>query len=184
MDLLNQKETLLEKIRCAIPYSWKDKYYAVRDFFNPRQKWLTSKIGNGWNDKTELLKVVAFESIIHFVEEEEAFERIEWSSDDGHIEAAKAFKRAYDIVKFKLPILEKKDQEVWNRKEVTDYFQNDFFVPIDEQKEGQNRRYMIGEPNPAAKELLVEHRKIEEEIETLTQEVVETMAKYRRYLWT
>ena len=135
-------------------------------------------------DKVELHKIVAFESIVHFVEKEEAFERIEWSSDPEHEEAAKAFKRAYDTVKLKLPILEKKAKKLWQDPDLNKYFHEDFLVPIPNQKPEINKRYMVGDPSSVQKNALDALRETEKEIEELTQEVVEIVAKYREFMWT
>lgn len=36
----------------------------------PQQKWLTKKIPRGWVDKDDLITLIVFESVVHFVEEE------------------------------------------------------------------------------------------------------------------
>lgn len=50
----------------------------------PRQRWLYKKIPNHWADKDFLIMTTIFESVIHFVEEEDAFNVIEWNSDEYH----------------------------------------------------------------------------------------------------
>jgi hypothetical protein len=46
------------------------------------------------------------------------------------------------------------------------------------------RRYKIGDPALKAKAVIEERQKINEEIEWMTQEVVEIVAKYRNFMWT
>lgn len=179
------KESIFKNLYWSIPYSWKNIYYRIRDFFNPRQKWLTSKIGRSWTDKTYLIALVAFESIVHFIEEEEAFEHIEWSATPEHTEAAKAFKKAYDMVKLKIPLLEKKLEKLNEDPDLNDYYANHFMVPIEDQPSSNGWvRHKIGDPSPKAKAVINERMEINEKIEWMTQEVVEIVAKYRNFMWT
>ena len=168
----------------SIPYSWKNIYYSTRDFFNPRQKWLTQKIGNSWVDKCELIKIVAFESIIHFIEEEDAFNKIEWSATPEHAKAAEEYKRAYQYAKISIPILEEKNERLWKDKELTEYFDTRFIVPLPNQKNTKNKRYTIAKPPENADKILSKIRENKAEIERMTQEVVEILAKYRNFMWT
>ena len=177
------KESIFDKF--YIPYSWKNIYYSIRDFFNPRQKWLTSKIPNSWCDKTWLLQLFAFESIVHFIEEEQAFDNIEWNGTKEHAEAGIAFERAYKYVKIKIPLLEKQLEKLDKDPDLNDYYQNHFMVPVEDSPSlVGGRRYKIGDPPPKAKTVIEERQKINTEIEWMTQEVVEIVAKYRNFMWT
>jgi hypothetical protein len=176
---------IIEDIYWMIPYRAKDVYYAIRDFFLPRQKWLTKKIGNGWCDKVEILRIVAFESIVHFIEQEKAFDCIEWSATPQHAEAAEAFKRSYQYVKIKIPLLENKYKKLWEEKDLCEYLNNGILARIEGEDENNKcRGYAIKKPPTEVEKILVQIREIEAEIERLTQEVIEIVAKYRNFMWT
>ena len=64
-----------------ISYKIKDLYYLIRDFFNPRQRWLTKKIPNHWCDKVELIPLCLFTVLKHFVEEEMDNVIWDWSEE-------------------------------------------------------------------------------------------------------
>jgi hypothetical protein len=53
----------------------------IREFFFPRQRWLTGKIPNHWCDKVELLPILIFESLIHYVEVEQGLDSRDWNVD-------------------------------------------------------------------------------------------------------
>ena len=95
-------------------YWWADRKREIQSFFNPRQKWLTKKIPNQWCDKVELLKLVAFESIVHFVEEEKCFEANDWEFCDSHKEYADKIKFAYNRVKIDLPALKEQEEKAFD----------------------------------------------------------------------
>lgn len=186
MSVFNKTSPLIfDKIYSALPYWLKNSYYRTRDFFSPRQKWLTKKIGRSWEDKVSIILTVAKESIIHFVEEEEAFESIEWSATEHHKEAGEALTRAYQIVKIKLPALEKQKDLCWKDPDLCEYFHKDFMVPVDDEPtlEG-NKRYKVGDPSTVQRKALDSLRNTDQEIEKLEQEVVEIVAKYRNYMGT
>jgi len=55
---------------------WRMKWYGLRAWFNPRQKWLIKKIPNTWCDSVELVPLCLFEILKNFVEKEEGLESI------------------------------------------------------------------------------------------------------------
>jgi len=173
-----------EKIYFTPTFWIKNLFYSIRDFFNPRQKWLTKKIPRSWADKVWLIQLVAFESIVHFIEEEEAFDHIDWSATQEHKEAAEAFKRAYQYVKIRIPILEEKNEKLWNNKDLRDYFDNGFIVSLPSQDGNKHKGHTLATPPPKASEILAQIRENDKEIEWLTQETVEIVAKYRKFMWT
>lgn len=151
-------QNVTDKFYWRLPYCIKDKYWSLCAFFNPRQKWLTNKIGRRWVDKIELVSLVAFESIIHFIEKEKAFEHIEWNATPEHKKAAEEFKRAYKYVKINIPILEEKNEKLYKNR--------------------------ISQSVANCEEIMDKIRENDIEIEWMTQEVVEIIAKYRNFLWT
>jgi hypothetical protein len=66
----------------------KDRWQAVKDWFNPRQKWLTNVIPNHWCDKTQLVPICLFQILINFVEEENGLDQlnVDWEDEikNGH----------------------------------------------------------------------------------------------------
>jgi hypothetical protein len=157
----------------------------IKEFFNPRQKWLLKKIPNSWCDKTELIKIVAFESIVHFVEEEKAFTKIEWNSTEHHIEAAKNIKRAYFHIK-NMKELEKIQDQAWANPLIKNYFKSTTFTtPVTKNINGLNiTQYIISTPNEETIVAINYALSIDKKIEDIAQDVVEITAKYRHYLWT
>lgn len=63
-------------------YKIKHLWYIIRCWFNPRQKWLTSKIPNTYADKPYLIEEILIACIIDFVEQEKALEIIDWTTSD------------------------------------------------------------------------------------------------------
>ena len=59
-----------ERLRNLIPYRVKDWWYKVRDFFVPRQRWLTKQIPNHWIDKDTLWELCILEGVKHYVEKD------------------------------------------------------------------------------------------------------------------
>jgi len=62
-----------------LPYYIEDTWWKIRNWFNPRQKWLTSKIPNHWIDKDTLWEICIIEGIKHYVEGENALNNFEAS---------------------------------------------------------------------------------------------------------
>jgi hypothetical protein len=52
------------------------QWWALKSWFNPRQKWLMDKIPRQFCDKVELIPLCIFESFKHFVEQEDGLEGI------------------------------------------------------------------------------------------------------------
>lgn len=67
----------------------KSIWSSIKDFFFPKQRWLTNKIPNHWMDKPELIQLVLFEILIDYVENEEGLQdQIDFSAElaAGHID--------------------------------------------------------------------------------------------------
>ena len=86
-------------------YNWWDK---IKYTFKPRQRWIKKYIKyNPWCDKTALIPDFLYGCVVHFVEDEECFERVLYSSDAEHIEFAAGLTDCYKYIKFERPLLEK-----------------------------------------------------------------------------
>lgn len=84
-------------------YHWLDK---IKMTLNPRQKWIKKHIK--WNrfcDKVELIPDFLFGCIIHFVEEEKAYEYICWDNDKERKKVGKELKEAYHYARYDRPAL-------------------------------------------------------------------------------
>jgi hypothetical protein len=84
------------------------KYDKLRYFLNPRQKWLIKQIPNEWNDKTNLIPLVNFSMVKHFVEVEDARCITDWAnSGDSANKFYTELKDCHDYIKNRRPQLEK-----------------------------------------------------------------------------
>ena len=68
--------------------------------FKPRQRWIKNHIVyNRWCDKVELIPKFLFGCVIHYVDEEKCFERIDFDATPEHKKFAKELKKCYEYVK-------------------------------------------------------------------------------------
>ena len=100
------------------PFWWKMKWYNIRAWFNPHQKWLTKKIPNTYCDCVDLPWICLSEMLIHFVEVEDGLESI-WGErylDDPHVSehyrsvrepVRKELEEIYEYIKNERPNLQK-----------------------------------------------------------------------------
>jgi hypothetical protein len=101
-------------------YFWKDLWYKITAFFNPRQKWLTKHIPNTWKYKPELIQDILFACLIDYVEEEKGLHDAsfyEQDLKDGHLSQEyydhsvainNDLREAYNYIKMQRPVLESK----------------------------------------------------------------------------
>ena len=95
-----------------------------------QQKWLTDKLKGDWMDKDGLLEICIFESLIHFVEEEEGLSQgdLDWSKDiesgfvnQAYVDRIKAreelLKHCYDCIKVKRVEIQKLIDSIEDWKE-------------------------------------------------------------------
>lgn len=94
------------------------KYWEVRDWIFPKQRWLYKTIPNHWTDKCELTWICLSEMLVHFVEKEDGLESI-WGEqylNDDHISdeyrsirepIRKELEQAYEYIKTDRAILQK-----------------------------------------------------------------------------
>jgi hypothetical protein len=103
-------------------YFWKDLKYNIRDFFFPRQKWLLRNVSRHWCDKVDLIRIVLFEILIHFVEEEMDSVSWDWQEEvelgytsQEHADRVKTtaaeLRSVYNYIKNERPNLEKQMNE-------------------------------------------------------------------------
>ena len=149
-------------------YRFLDIKRTIRDFFFPRQKWLTKTIPNSWKDKTELIEDLLFECIKHYVESERCFEVIDWNYHETRKETEKFIKECY----------------VWitqDRKKLTDGIQRIIEAGFSDIKnimeDFQNSEITYEERYPNLSNL-------EKELEEKDTYFLTGIIKYRRFLWT
>jgi hypothetical protein len=108
-------------------YIWSDLCSAIKYWFKPQQKWLLDEIPNTWCDKTELIKVVLFKMLEHYVEEEHGLQdKEDWVTceliSQGYIDNVKnvdgALREVYDYIKVHRPILEKQLDDAYRRPKI------------------------------------------------------------------
>ncbi len=86
----------------------------VSFFFKPRQRWIKKHIEyNRWYDKVELIPKFLFGCVIHFVDEEECFERINFDDTPEHKKFAEELKKCYEYAKNGRDELEKQTDEAY-----------------------------------------------------------------------
>lgn len=100
-DYLENRSTK-EKILDFFQSKWwriKDIYYNIRDFLFPRQMWVLDCLPNNWRDKDEVIRLVLFECVLNYIEEEKGLEWVAWLD-----EKEKGFKKKlveiYSYIKF------------------------------------------------------------------------------------
>ena len=102
-------------------YNWYDK---IRCTLNPRQKWIKKHIEyKQWCDKVELIPKFLFGCVVHFVEEEKCFERIDWeASSPQHAKVANELQECYEYITVARPALEQQLDDAYdNLPEVGSY---------------------------------------------------------------
>lgn len=153
----------------------KDKWQSVKDYFNPRQKWLTKVIPNHWCDKVELVPLLLFTVLTDFVENENGLSQlsINWETErafvsqeyiDNVMTSYGELKETYDYIKVDRPILEKAFY--------------DSFPEIDFSKSGT---FATKEPFEIA---YLENNRLEKELRDRDLKAMMTIVKHHELLWT
>lgn len=96
---------------------WKDVWYThVSSRLWPRNKWLTKKIPRTWSDKNHLLEIVVIECLKHYVDKdgENCFNVIV-TEHESYREVYIELKKYYELATVKLPALQKKLNEEWDK---------------------------------------------------------------------
>ena len=75
------------------------RYRDVRDWLFPRQKWLLRDVPNHWSDKKWLSVAVLYTMIVHFIEDEDALNVVNWDSDPEHFAFKQGLIECYRWIK-------------------------------------------------------------------------------------
>lgn len=93
-------------------YNWYDK---LKCTFKPRQRWIKKHIEyKQWCDKTELIPKFLYGCVVHFVEDEKAFEVTDWvGTSKKHAKFANELEECYDYIKTGRPLLEQQLEDAY-----------------------------------------------------------------------
>lgn len=94
-------------------YNWYDK---LRCTLKPRQRWIKKHIEyKQWCDKTELIPQFLFGCVVHFVEDEKAFEVTDWDgTSKEHGKFADELQQCYEYIVTHRPAWEKQLEDHYN----------------------------------------------------------------------
>ena len=107
-------------------YIWSNLCSTIKYWFKPQQKWLLDEIPNTWCDKTELIKVVLFKMLEHYVEEEHGLQdKEDWTTHEhvsqDYIDQVKkvdgSLREVYQYIKDCRPKLEKQLEDAYPKIE-------------------------------------------------------------------
>jgi hypothetical protein len=96
-----------------IPWKYRQIWYDIRDWFNPRQKWLFKRIPNHWVDKDTLWEICILEGIKHYVEQEHVFDVLCNDNPPEQAEFLKEVRENYRLITEVLPSLEQGMELAW-----------------------------------------------------------------------
>jgi hypothetical protein len=172
---------------------WSMKWWSIRDFFNPKQEWLLRNVPNHWCDKVELIPLVMFEMLIHFVEDEKGLDGIwgphyeendTWRSIREPVR--KELEDAYNYIKTDRPLLQKAlDESYPQALDRGDMLDN--FDPV-MGEDGKVKHYTMRSCEQiygmSYEEAYREVHRLEKLIFERDTETMMTIIKHREYLWT
>jgi hypothetical protein len=188
----------MKRARFTNSYWWREQFWKVRDYFNPRQKWLVKVIPKTYTDKVELVPLILFEILINFVEDEEGLDSI-WSVEhinDPYISEdyrairepiRKELDEVYEYIKTTRKVLQdtlgSSYPEAINGGDLFDRL-----TPI----MGEDGKTIILYEMKSCEEIYgksyeeayADVRRIEDLIEQKDAWAMETIVKHRNYLWT
>ncbi len=151
-------------------YKLKNYYWNIRNFFSPRQKWLTKEIPNRWMDKPELIWLILLECLKNYCKKEIGLDNLRNPKyDKDYPEYQRKFEHElliiYEKVIYDLPVLEKQLEKEWDK------IPCDFTLPIKMTTEECNKKYFMV-------------NKLEKQINDLKTEILLWIVSNRGYLWS
>jgi hypothetical protein len=153
-------------------------YEQISSRLRPRNKWLTKKLPRTWCDKVELIPIVLYEMVIHFVEDEKCFERLEYRDIP---EEEKMIKEIYDWAKTGRKAFIEKIDNSYPPLEETE------FVRIETgEVDGRGRPYyeLKSKSKKSYEELYGELNKLEAEFTSIDNKYLSWIVLNRERLWT
>lgn len=163
----------------TIKYRLSNAWQKVKEFFNPRQKWLTKKIPNHWADKVYLIQELNFEMLRHFVEVEMVEVPIDWHYDEGHHNAYDKIMRAYHLITVEIPNAEKEMEE-----HLEENFSNKSFGVSKGEKNGIFYTEFQPVDQKEFEKSLERSVELEQRASKLIAEALHIIVDVREWLWT
>ena len=125
-------------------YNWYDK---IRCTLKPRQRWIKKHIRyRQWCDKVVLIPDFLFGCIVHFVEEEKCFERIDWeASSPQHAKVADELQECYEYITTARPALEQQLDDAYDNLPAGGSYEEKYADVISTEKaiEDGDEKYMM-----------------------------------------
>ena len=81
-------------------YKLRERYWAIKRFFFPRQRWLTKQIPNDWCDKRTLIVDILYMMVVHYIDGEKALENIVLDDTTEHLAFQQGLLECYKWIKF------------------------------------------------------------------------------------
>lgn len=148
-------------------YFWRELYLSVKNYFFPRNKWLTRHIPKAFQDKDVLLENILAATIIDFVDVEEGLSDIVWINHPSELDASHKLINAYHWFKWKRPALEEKENQLLAH----DFPRLQTLGQINNKKSWPEYRANLRNDFAAKKEILDNLH-------------FQNIVKYRKHLWT
>jgi hypothetical protein len=156
---------------------WSNAWSDFKCIFNPRQRWLTKKIPNHWCDKVELIRIMLFECLVHYVDGEKCFENVAWDNEEDFKDSGPNWEKIFEEKKeTKAKILKCYDYITKQRPQLDKDLYKAYpeFTNIDDMINNKNN-YL---------ERYAGVISIEAEMERLDNETLFTILELRQVLWT
>lgn len=166
---------------------WWELWWSIRDYFNPRQKWLFKKIGNSWKDKDQIIRETLFECLIHFVEEEKGLNGIWCEEYYGEANLSEKYieerKKVRDVLEYCYNYV-KNERSIMEKGLDGSYPESDVDM-VEMMENGMYRMKSCEERYGCSYEEAYENVHYwENRIKNEDTFVMEEIIKYREYLWT
>jgi hypothetical protein len=186
---------IIEKIKNLLTSSYhrRELKWDIICYFRPRQQWLVDKLPRQFCDKVELIPLVMFEMLIHFVEDEEGLDGI-WGPHYEESDTWKSIREpvrkeledAYNYIKTDRPLLQKELDESY--PEALDGGSLLDHVDPVIQEDGKIKHYTMRSCEQiygmSYEEAYGEVHRLEKLIFERDTETMMTIIKHREYLWT
>ena len=87
----------------------------IKYALNPRQKWIKKHIEyHKWCDKVELIPKFLFGCVVHYIEEEKCFDKIDFGADKDHTKFSNELVECYSYIITKRPSLEQQLEDAYD----------------------------------------------------------------------
>jgi hypothetical protein len=134
----------------------------------PKNKWASKLIPHTWMDKPELIEVILFECVVHYVEVEvKKYDHIDWE-DEYMAEIWKRIQKCYTYITADLPGIKKQQDRLWKVAYPPSQWQRiKDGISTEAQKEAQNKCI-----------------ELDETIDTTTKKILKEIIDLKDHLWS